>query len=723
VTGDVRNSVGPARGTGVATLSDIMRSVGIASETLTHTARRHIGPINAVAISSAPERLALGGNVVLLVDGADGQHFSCCDHPRPVQSVALDAAGSVLATACDDVVARIWNVESGTLRAALEHAAGVSSVYLSADGGHLVTGCVDGTAHVFDLATQKRVRSFPAACAERLHSVFLSADGALLLTESHARADLWETRDGRHGTMFPARGALVREQQPLFHSMTASTMSGASVLLWNAWSGECLRRLEHPAPVACAFLFDDGRQLLSACHDGRVRRWRSEPARCEQLFEGHIDPVRSVVVSSSRAEAISAGDDETARVWDLQSGSCRRVVHDVATAVIAVLPSRDSRELWVAGYDASIAAYDLGSGRCTRRLRGHAAWVGALCESRSGMSIASGSHDGTARVWSAADGSCVRTVPSGITHAVALLDGGRLLLTGNREGILQLWHVASGELLARVGATGAAIRGMTVSESEILVITGDDAGVMRWWNLETRQCHRVVQAHERTVHDLALSPDGRFCVSGSSDGTAKRWDVATGRCRNEVGRHPEGIRPVCASADGSRVYTGGYDGAISAWDGESGERVAHVDDAHAGWVRSLRSSADGRLLISGSKDGTVKFRDSQSLELRATLRNLREGFLWTAPADVNAPAGWVWTDREDLIDVRGTKSEAPLPADDPRRRAYLEVYNSQQSTLSRLRTSDAADGERLTLLVTLQAQLREREARRQLEYRPPVETP
>jgi WD40 repeat protein len=71
----------------------------------------------------------------------DDQH-----RPAVVTGVAISADGQLIAAASDDHAVRLWNVETGELRACLNgHRDWVRTVALSADGRTLASGANDHT--------------------------------------------------------------------------------------------------------------------------------------------------------------------------------------------------------------------------------------------------------------------------------------------------------------------------------------------------------------------------------------------------------------------------------------------------------------------------------------------------------------------------------------------------------------------------------------------------
>ena len=82
------------------------------------------------------------------------------------------------------------------------------------------------------------------------------------------------------------------------------------------------------------------------------------------------------------------------------------------------------------------------------------------------------------------------TGPNGGVWAVAFNPGGTLLATGDADGTVQLWNLATGRPVATIHATTSSVYG---------------------------------------VHAVAFSPDGKLLATGEADGTVRAWDPATRR--------------------------------------------------------------------------------------------------------------------------------------------------------------------------------------------------
>jgi WD40 repeat protein len=113
-------------------------------------------------------------------------------------AVAYSPDGSMLATASQDGIARLWDPATGALIAKLtEHKAAVDDVAFSPDGTKLLTGSDDGTAKVWDLEARRSILTLEGQ-PQGVTTVAWSQDGRFIATGSYdGTVHLWDAEDGR----------------------------------------------------------------------------------------------------------------------------------------------------------------------------------------------------------------------------------------------------------------------------------------------------------------------------------------------------------------------------------------------------------------------------------------------------------------------------------------------------------------------------------------------
>ncbi len=213
------------------------------------TLAEHSRPVRCLAFSGDSRVLLSGGedNLVLAWDAASGKLLHRLPgHSNGVNQVAASADGKLAFSVGLDFSARVWNVESGRQQGELAgHGDIVWAVALSGDGRHvltgggmqlvpgigLVAGARDHDVRLWEAATQRLVKRFPALSAP-VSALAWSRDGRRFLAGGH------------HG----------------------------GVTLWQVDTGKEVKRLEkHAARVRAVAFFPDGRRAVSAGEDGLLR--------------------------------------------------------------------------------------------------------------------------------------------------------------------------------------------------------------------------------------------------------------------------------------------------------------------------------------------------------------------------------------------------------------------------------------------------------------------
>ena len=323
----------------LAAIEPILRPPGAAAPVAPGQAR-------AVPVGVDPAKvLALPSTVQVLRHGAD------------VGGVAFSPDGRLLATACDDRSARVWEVIGGQERARVTHDSYVWGVAFSPDGRLLATAGSDRTAGVWEVTSGQEL-------VQVIHyngsvtGVAFSPDGRLLATASEdGTARVWEVTSGQElvqvthedwvwGVAFSPDGRLLA---------TASADKTARV--WEVTSGQERTRVTHDSYVYGVAFSPDGRLLATASADNTARVWEVTSGQ-ERARVTHDAQVMGVAFSPDGRLLATASEDGTARVWEVTSGQERaRVTHDAQVKGVAFSP--DGRLLATASRDHTTRVWGL----------------------------------------------------------------------------------------------------------------------------------------------------------------------------------------------------------------------------------------------------------------------------------------------------------------------------------------------------------------------------
>ncbi|TEU14702.1 MAG: TIR domain-containing protein, partial [Anaerolineales bacterium] len=244
-------------------------------------------------------------------------------------------------------------------------------------------------------------------------------------------------------------------------------------------------------------------------------------------------------------------------------------------------------------------------------LHGHTDWVRSVDFSPDGRTLASGNADGTIILWDVATGQPIGQPLTGHTKEVRSVDfspDGQTLASASEDNTIILWDVATGQPIGQplTGHT-EEVRSVDFSpDGQTLASGSRDLTIILWDVVNCRPIGQPLTGHTEEVRSVDFSPDGRTLASGSYDNTIILWDVETGQ---PVGQpltdHRASVYSVAFSPDGRTLASGSQDLTIILWDVATGQPIIQSLTGHSDGVFSVAFSPDGQTLASGSADKTI----------------------------------------------------------------------------------------------------------------------
>jgi WD40 repeat protein/DNA-binding winged helix-turn-helix (wHTH) protein len=247
------------------------------------------GAIYSVAFSPDGRRVVTGdGNAAVVWDVTTGNEIKSLPHPSAVRDAVFSTDGKIIATAGDDGIGRIWDLNSGGQpRELTGHEGTIYSIALNADGRLALTAGKDKTFRIWELNTGRNIKTFSDNGGEVYRASF-SPDGNLVATAGQDRkVRVWS----------------ISTDKKLFE--------------WNVKTRE----------ITSVTFSPDGKNVLAACLDGTARVWSlSEDGesgssdKAVVVLRGHDKGLNSAEFSPDGLIIMTASDDHTVRLWELGTG-------------------------------------------------------------------------------------------------------------------------------------------------------------------------------------------------------------------------------------------------------------------------------------------------------------------------------------------------------------------------------------------------------------------
>jgi WD40 repeat protein/predicted Ser/Thr protein kinase len=436
--------------------------------------------------------------------------------------------------------------------------------------------------------------SFPGVHADFIECAAFSPEGSTLATGgADERLVLWDVktqktlRTNRSDFIAVTSVAFTPDGRSLFASGYDQNIRSWDVedpTQSKAWPG-------HSAGVNRLAMAPDGRSFASASDDGTARLWTLQTAEFASalppqeefttLFPPQDMPstereklmIFSVAVSPAQDRAVAA-DNHRLILCDLGIGT-------VLTNVAA-----------------------------TNIFPGETPGFGGLTFSPDGRELAVGSEDGRVAFLDAVAlrprKASIKLHDKQITHIAYALNGSVLVTGGGLGTGIKLTEVASGRMITNFsGVVSLPLQPLAVSRDGQRLATGSPEGRVYVWDIAGR---RVVASSPQTVRFLisvAFSPEGRLLAFGDHRGVIFLWDLSGQRPLRKLIGHAGEALTLTFSPDGRTLASAGMDHTIRLWHPEIDQEVA-VLKGHSEWVWCVAFAEHGNALLSGGRDGTLK---------------------------------------------------------------------------------------------------------------------
>jgi predicted NACHT family NTPase len=245
--------------------------------------------------------------------------------------------------------------------------------------------------------------------------------------------------------------------------------------------------------------------------------------------------------------------------------------------------------------------------------------VRSVIFSPDGKLLATGDSDGVVRLWESSSGREILTCKghTNVVESVAFSPDSEILASGSYDKTIKLWDVQTGECLKVLQGHTESVMSLTLNPDRNILASGSFDRTVRLWDIRTGECCKILQDHTKAVFSVALHRE--MLASGSGDRTVRLWNIGTGECLKTLQGHTKSVFSVAFHPAGEILASGSADKTVRLWNIGSGECLKTLE-GHFDQVRSIAFSPSGEILASGSVDQTAKLWDIRTGECLNTLQ-------------------------------------------------------------------------------------------------------
>jgi WD40 repeat protein len=426
---------------------------------------------------------------------------------------------------------------------------------------------------------------------------------------------------------FPRWGALSPDHRWLAIAADESSIVQLWPLSLNRAGPLKSRPLNCKEPVTAVAFSPDSQELWTGSARGGLSVWSvRKDFKNIRTAVGHSGSVLSIAFAPGARLLATASLDRTVKLWTLNPGKELKELKTLrghGSAIWSVNWSPDGRSIATGSLDQSGARlWDASVNDDLNPSPDITSYFASTFSAQNEILVFGETGKGQRVIWNLSTGqlwkhlrecgplSNLRRQEWQQVLVAAFSPTGKLLATGEEQGLIRLWDVGTGCEIKRLRGHSADVFGLAFSaDGRWLVSGGKDEKLLLWGDLSDPSAHqgKPLNGDIPASWRAAFSPNGRYLAWAAADGRVGLRDMDTGDTHIWGSRNLP-VKAIAFSPDGKKFVTGGDDNTLLLWD-MNGQTSFIARSDH---VQRAMFSPDGNRLVTGETNGTIKLWDMRT---------------------------------------------------------------------------------------------------------------
>ncbi len=528
------------------------------------------------------------------------------DHPSELHCLAFIPGLSNLATACEDDITRIWDIQTGLMLNTLPG----SILAFSSDGVHLAAMSNEALT-MWTTSGWNKLWEIPLPIRTKYKTLAFSPDSKLLAAGyPDGSVWIWDASTGKKVLKFQSSTNSIWSLSfdPTSESLAVADGDG-KIHIHNATNGKLVLTMlgRHNAGPKGVIYTPNGKQLISSAQDGKAKLWDAVTGDELYTLHGHSKAIDSMALHPSGAWLATGDRDGTIRLWNLTPAGNREVATRSlghSAPVISGAVSQDWQIMVTVDSDLVARLHHTDTFQTiTSFTIDHPPEVLAISPEGTRLGVA-GASDFS--VWDTGSGKKLFSKPYlGSEFALCFNADGTRLMFESGKNTAQVVCVSDGDLLLTLSGHTQPVKGAAFSPDDCLIATASDDKTARLWRATDGKLLLMLLGHTSPLARVTFSPDSQQVATTSKDGTLRLWDCHTGTSLLTLAEHTATVRGAYFSPDGTHLATLGYDGKVIVWDATTWSPLHTFSGSSM--IYTTGFSPDGRRLFIVFSDQTIHY--------------------------------------------------------------------------------------------------------------------